>query len=303
MLKCTVLVAFLVLLEHTCSGRYLQTCGPNDNEKIIFNQTDYNVIGPPLLYHDVESVLELLRKPEYKTNIYVQQLLEQYHQAKEREQQIEVLGNSKKYPLIVIEGMSGTGKTTVVTALINKLNAKQIHSPPEQVKALRWAFRNSTDLDMAYQAIGNYIGGLEVQSMLKDSPVVMDRYWHSYAALAISTAVNNYPEKYQFPPKGDKVFNWPEDLLKPDIVLLLSVDEDIRQQRLNKRRKATGGIEKPDSFTKFLKKCPLFLSHMLTAYKRMHNPGVVVIDGNPTVEEVLNSIYLTVKPLIKKSQA
>ncbi|CAG9838291.1 unnamed protein product [Diabrotica balteata] len=199
--------------------------------------------------------------------------------------------------------MSGTGKTTVVTALINKLNAKQIHSPPEQVKALRWALRNSTELDMAYQAIGNYIGGLEVQSMLHDSPVVMDRYWHSYAALAISTAVNNYPEKYQFPPKGDKVFNWPDDLLKPDIVLLLNVDEDIRQQRLNKRRKETGGIEKPESFTKFLKKCPLFLSHMLTAYKRMHNPGVVVIDGNPTVEEVLNSIYLTVKPLIKKSRA
>jgi UMP-CMP kinase 2 len=35
----------------------------------------------------------------------------------------------------------------------------------------------------------------------------------------------------QLPPAGDPLYNWPEDLTKPDIVLFLSVDEMIRNAR------------------------------------------------------------------------
>lgn len=64
-----------------------------------------------------------------------------------------------------------------------------------------------------------------------------DRYWHSTAAYAIATETSG--EVQDLPPAQDEVYQWPEDLLKPDLVLLLTVDPEERVRRLQHR-----GLEK-----------------------------------------------------------
>jgi UMP-CMP kinase 2 len=66
------------------------------------------------------------------------------------------------------------------------------------------------------------------------------RFWHSTAAWAIADEVR--ARSLQLPPCGDPLYNWPEDLRKPDIVLFLGVDETVRNAR-HKGRNTTNTDE------------------------------------------------------------
>jgi UMP-CMP kinase 2 len=63
------------------------------------------------------------------------------------------------------------------------------------------------------------------------------RYWHSTASYAIATEVSGGLQ--HLPPVHHPVYQWPGDLLKPDLVLLLTVNPEERAQRLQGR-----GLEK-----------------------------------------------------------
>lgn len=65
------------------------------------------------------------------------------------------------------------------------------------------------------------------------------RYWHSTAAYAIAQAVQDYPNKYKMPPSGDEIYSWPDDLFKPDVVILLEVSEEVRLERHSRRKTYT----------------------------------------------------------------
>jgi UMP-CMP kinase 2 len=59
------------------------------------------------------------------------------------------------------------------------------------------------------------------------------RYWHSTASYAIATEVSGGLQ--HLPPVHHPVYQWPGDLLKPDLVLLLTVNPEERAQRLQGR--------------------------------------------------------------------
>ena len=69
------------------------------------------------------------------------------------------------------------------------------------------------------------------------------RYWHSTAAYTIATECESGDES-SLPPEGHWVYEWPVDLPAPDLVILLTVSEDIRNQRINKRNILKTGEEK-----------------------------------------------------------
>lgn len=59
------------------------------------------------------------------------------------------------------------------------------------------------------------------------------RYWHSTATYAIATEVSGGLQ--YLPPAHHPVYQWPGDLLKPDLVLLLTVNSEERVRRLQGR--------------------------------------------------------------------
>lgn len=63
------------------------------------------------------------------------------------------------------------------------------------------------------------------------------RYWHSTATYAIATEVSGGVQ--HLPPTHHPVYQWPQDLLRPDLVVLLTVDPEERARRLQGR-----GLEK-----------------------------------------------------------
>lgn len=63
--------------------------------------------------------------------------------------------------------------------------------------------------------------------------LLSDRYWHSTAAYAIATAVSGRVEN--LPRPESELYQWPEDLLRPNLVLLLTVNPEERLRRLRGR--------------------------------------------------------------------
>ncbi|TRZ16152.1 hypothetical protein HGM15179_010967 [Zosterops borbonicus] len=142
------------------------------------------------------------------------------------------------FPVIVFEGLDATGKTTVTQAVKDTLNGVLLRSPPPCISQWRTVFDDEpTPIKRAFYAAGNYILASEIAKASTQAPVIIDRYWHSTAAYTIATETSGKVQ--DLPPAQDEVYQWPEDLLKPDLVLLLTVDPEERVRRLQHR-----GLEK-----------------------------------------------------------
>lgn len=57
------------------------------------------------------------------------------------------------------------------------------------------------------------------------------RFWHSTAAYGVA----NETSSGDLPVVGHPVYDFPKDLLKPSLVLFLTVKEDVRKQRMKDR--------------------------------------------------------------------
>ncbi|NXC38950.1 CMPK2 kinase, partial [Penelope pileata] len=193
------------------------------------------------------------------------------------------------FPVVVFEGLDATGKTTVTQSVKDALGAILLRSPPACISHWRTIFdEEPTPVRRAFYAAGNYILASEIAKASTQAPVIVDRYWHSTAAYAIATETNGSIQN--LPPDHDEVYKWPEDLLKPDLVLLLTVSPEERAQRLEGR-----GLEKTKEEAE-LEVNSLFRQRIEESYRRMVNPACQEVDASPSKEDV----FKTVLQLIKK---
>ncbi|XP_036904564.1 UMP-CMP kinase 2, mitochondrial isoform X1 [Sturnira hondurensis] len=188
-----------------------------------------------------------------------------------------------KFPIIVVEGLDATGKTTVTQAASESLKAVLLRSPPACISQWRKVFDDEpTIVRRAFYSLGNYIVASEIAEESTRSPVIVDRYWHSTAAYAIATEVSGAVQ--HLPPAGHSVYQWPKDLLRPDLVLLLTVSPEERVRRVQGR-----GLERTREETE-LEANSMFRQKVEACYRRMESPGCQVVDASPPREEVLRTV-------------
>ncbi|KAF6320987.1 cytidine/uridine monophosphate kinase 2 [Rhinolophus ferrumequinum] len=139
-----------------------------------------------------------------------------------------------KFPVIVIEGLDATGKTTVTQSVSDSLKGILLKSPPDCISQWRKLFDDEpTIIRRAFYSLGNYIVASEIAKESTKSPVIVDRYWHSTATYAIATEVSGGVQ--HLPPAHHPIYQWPRDLLRPDLVLLLTVSPEERIKRIQAR--------------------------------------------------------------------
>ena len=138
---------------------------------------------------------------------------------------------------IVIEGLDGTGKSTLVDKLATALNAKLLSCPPclEAPELAEGDLREHFDkrqpsVRRAYYRATNLIASEIAVSALTDFHVVMDRYWTSTVAFS---AMDDGNEMTQWSGK------YPTGIRPPDILILLTVDEMNRNKRMTGRGEPT----------------------------------------------------------------
>ncbi|KAF7271474.1 hypothetical protein GWI33_015642 [Rhynchophorus ferrugineus] len=200
------------------------------------------------LYPTLQDTLMALNKPELKGIGPITELLRIYNDAKSKH---DNSCGAKKHPLIVLEGLDGCGKTSMGKVLAKKLHIVKHTTPPESIKHLRSYFDDNLMVRSAYYSLGNYIAALEIASILRDSPVIMDRFWHSTIAFAIGQGIR------------DKS---------------VSEEERIRRQ---------SGRENVTQQELLLKNDLSFRKNVILAYKFMREPSVVQINADGSFGKVL----------------
>ncbi len=135
---------------------------------------------------------------------------------------------------IVIEGLDATGKSTLANMLAKCLNATLLKCPPRlsapdlSITDLRDYFDSKpSQRRRAYYRAANLIASEQVGIALEKEHVVMDRYWTSTVAFASLDDDIHLNQEWQG--------RYPPELRKPDVVILLTVDEENRIERMQGR--------------------------------------------------------------------
>ena len=192
---------------------------------------------------------------------------------------------------IVIEGLDGSGKTSVTTELKKRLNDKspdcvkltyEPHNPScagefiRDVLEKRITQFDSRVLALAYAANRLDHGSRVISPWLekgKNRIIICDRYY-------LSSLVYQSDEHFSF----EQVMSLNEKARKPDIIFFLNVDSNVCYQRLKIRNQPA------EIFDKNLEE---FRNKYLSAIKflqKERQEKVVEINGNQTVMQVVADI-------------
>ena len=143
----------------------------------------------------------------------------------------------EKGKFIVIEGLDATGKTTIVPMLSASIDAMALNCPPklldnkiiDHTSDLRKHFdKQPSIVRRAYYRAANLIASEQAKKTIDTGKhVVMDRYWTSTIAFSVLDK--------EGPITNIEYGTYPPEMLKPDIMIFLTVDEKHRSERLRGR--------------------------------------------------------------------
>lgn len=225
-------------------------------------------------------------------------------------------------PFIVIEGVNGAGKSTIIKFLEDELNkAKKdvlfTREPGGTEVGLKirslvlgseysdWVVpRSELFLFAADRAI--HVDKFIKPNIEQGKVVVSDRYYFSTVAFQGFGRGKSDPNSKEFRNNIEKIISlnrWATNNLEPDVVLLLDIDAETGLKRVESRNSSQSSEGGPDKFEidKFETEEKLdFHRRVRAGYKEMaelEGSNFVVIDASKTLDQVKKDVMSCLKPL------
>jgi thymidylate kinase len=128
---------------------------------------------------------------------------------------------------IVVEGLDGVGKSTLVEALAARLHAVAMSSPPASMRGFRPHFDGLDGAERrAFYSVANFVAGADMERGVQAGrTVVMDRYFATTVAYQLAQS------EAPLPPPGNVAYAWPALLPRPMHMVLLTLPEPDRLAR------------------------------------------------------------------------
>jgi UMP-CMP kinase 2 len=195
--------------------------------------------------------------------------------------------STKKFPIIAIEGIDGSGKTTASKLLASEINGFYFKTPPPKFQKCRYLFeensRNSLHRFFFYLSILWESWG-KIEKISKSKPVVIDRYLLSTKFYHIAF-LNNFPEKQKIIEEYFSQITPPY----PDFNIILKISPEEAEERLIKANKGDVFDLKIEKDRKLQKMISEFY---YSAKEEVHFIEVKGKTPNAIVNECLNILKL-----------
>jgi len=138
------------------------------------------------------------------------------------------MDSDNKYLFIVIEGLDGTGKSTIAQHLSKELRGFNYKTPPAPFNLFRNIIDKSqnTVTRFLYYLDSVLYASFEIEKLLEKNHVICDRYYIS--TLAYHYAIDPELRHYRFERVLDRV-------IKPDFTFFLKANYHTRIQRMCQR--------------------------------------------------------------------
>ena len=172
------------------------------------------------------------------------------------------------HPFVVLEGLSGVGKSAVAKALAAELGGVYYRTPPDPLASARAGVDESCCPTARYHF---YLAGVlhaseDIRALTASSPVVCDRYlatthcWHELIGASVL-------ESYK-----------PLGLLEPTLTALITCDEGERRSRLLGRGVTRNDLEEAKGKRE---------AELLASYRRW---GMAEVDNSASLERAVGRL-------------
>ncbi|XP_054289060.1 uncharacterized protein LOC129004484 isoform X1 [Macrosteles quadrilineatus] len=173
------------------------------------------------IFHSEQEILDMLGEELVRGTHNVSDLLKTYkEECVSLSANIQNTGTDRmRRPFIVIESNYRPPRKLLAKQLADILNGYYISVPPRCLREYLYTFEFNPRMRRAYFGLAVYAAAHEARSSYYDKPVICSGYWADQTTFAIAKEY----ELDDLPEKGDSVYTWPSDLLKPDVSFLLNV--------------------------------------------------------------------------------
>uniref|UniRef100_A0A1B6C2K5 Fe/B12 periplasmic-binding domain-containing protein n=1 Tax=Clastoptera arizonana TaxID=38151 RepID=A0A1B6C2K5_9HEMI len=169
------------------------------------------------IFKSEKVIWDVMEQQRLTQSVQVGQLMAAYQSCVYRAEVPYPAG--KRKPFIVVEGNVRKYRRLVAIYLARIYGVLFTSIPPKCLTHLRYLFPPNTKARNAFYALALYAAAHKAkETIARGLPVIMNGYYTEQASFIITRL---FPGE-NLPPKGAKVYEWPLDLLKPDVVVYLN---------------------------------------------------------------------------------